>query len=95
MILDKYISFQTKVVFAVICSGVWIFFRTSECYTLIPRMHWFPVVFVMLWTYLNYYDPLFLPIGLLLLVAFPMIRHRFEEPQIHDCPVEVRDQDHV
>jgi hypothetical protein len=70
MILDNYLSYNNKVLIAVICSGVWIYFRTSECYDLIPRLHIFAILFVMSWVYLNYYEPLFLPIGLIVLVAY-------------------------
>lgn len=70
MILDKRISYDTKVWIAVVCAGLWIYFRTSDCYNMIPRQHIFPVVFVCGWTYLNYYEPLFLPIGLSILVLY-------------------------
>ena len=70
MLLDKYLNYKKKVIIAVICAGFWIFFRTSECYNLIPRHHIFPVIFVMSWTYLNYYEPLFLPIGLSVLILY-------------------------
>ena len=70
MILDKYISFQQKVIISLICAGLWIYFRTQQCYDMIPRGHLFPVVFVLIWTYLNYYEPLFLPIGLLILLIY-------------------------
>jgi hypothetical protein len=48
----------------------WIYFRTEECYSMIPRMHLFPVVLVMLWAYGNYYEPLLLPIGLAVLILY-------------------------
>ena len=70
MILDNYLTYHNKVIIAVICSGVWIYFRTSDCYKMIPRVNIFPVIFVMSWTYLNYYEPLFLPIGLLILLIY-------------------------
>ena len=70
MLFDKYIPFKNKVIFSVICAGLWIFFRTQQCYDMIPSNHLFPVVFVMVWTYLNYYEPLFLPIGLLILILY-------------------------
>ena len=70
MILDKYISYKKKVWISVICAGLWIFFRTADCYSMIPRMHIFPVIFVMIWAYINYYEPLSLPIGLLILIAY-------------------------
>lgn len=68
MILDKTLSYDNKVLIAIICSGLWIYFRTSDCYRMIPRLHIFPVLFVMTWTYINYYEPLFLPIGLGVLI---------------------------
>jgi hypothetical protein len=71
--LDNMLTYQQKVLFSVICSGIWIYFRTSDCYKLIPRKHIFPVFFVCIWTYLNYYEPLFLPIGLLILVAYSQL----------------------
>ena len=70
MIFDNYILYSYKVLISVIASGFWIYFRTSDCYAMIPRQSIFPVVFVMAWVYLNYLDPLFLPIGLLLLIAY-------------------------
>jgi hypothetical protein len=70
MILDNYLSYNSKVIISVICSGFWIYFRSSDCYKLIPRSHIFPILFVMTWTYLNYYEPLFLPIGLIILILY-------------------------
>jgi len=74
MILDNYLSYKNKVIISVICSGLWIYFRTSDCYKLIPRLHIFPIFFVMTWVYLNYYEPLFLPLGLLLLNLYSKIK---------------------
>jgi magnesium-transporting ATPase (P-type) len=73
MILDNLLSYDNKVIISVICSGLWIYFRTSECYNLIPRLHIFSIFFVMIWVYLNYYEPLFLPIGLLILILYAKI----------------------
>lgn len=70
MILDNYLSYDHKVIIAVICAGLWIYFRTQDCYHMIPRQHIFPILFVTIWTYLNYYEPLFLPIGLLILILY-------------------------
>ena len=70
MLLDKYLKYKHKVFLSVVCTGFWIYFRTSDCYNMIPRHHIFPVIFVMGWTYLNYYEPLFLPIGLSILIAY-------------------------
>ena len=73
MILDKYISYNNKVIIAVIFAGLWIFFRTSDCYAMIPSNHIFPVIFVMVWAYLNYYEPLALPIGLSILIIYSVL----------------------
>ena len=78
MILDKYLSYKKKVFLSVICAGCWIYFRTSDCYNMIPRYHIFPVIFVMIWTYLNYYEPLFLPIGLSILILYAKFGKIFE-----------------
>ena len=73
MILDKYISYNRKVIIAVACAGLWIFFRTADCYVMVPRLHIFPAIFIMIWTYLCYYDPLFTPLGLAILVIYKEI----------------------
>lgn len=73
MILDN-ISYEYKVIFSVICSGLWIYFRTQDCYNMIPRQSLFPVLFVMLWTYLNYREPLFLPIGIVILIIYSKLK---------------------
>jgi hypothetical protein len=70
MILDKYISYNQKVIIAMISGGIWIYFRTNECYKMIPRKQILPVIFILIWIYLNYYEPLFLPIGLLILFVY-------------------------
>ena len=70
MFFDNILTFHNKVIIAIICAGFWIYYRTSDCYNLIPRKHIAPIIFVMCWTYLNYYEPLFLPIGLLVLIAY-------------------------
>ena len=73
MILDK-ISYEHKVLFSVLCAGLWIYFRTQDCYTMIPRQQLLPVLFVTCWTYLNYYDPFFLPIGLGILIVYAKLK---------------------
>ena len=70
MLLDKFLTYDQKVAISILCGSLWIYFRTSDCYLLIPRLHVFPVVFVGLWIYLNYYDPLWLPIGLSILIIY-------------------------
>ena len=70
MILDNYIDNKTKIIISIICGALWIYFRTSDCYQMIPRLYIFPVIFVSIWIYLNYIEPLFLPIGLLVLIIY-------------------------
>ena len=70
MFLDNKLSYNSKVVIAIIFSGIWIYFRTNSCYQMIPRENLFSVFYVMTWTYLNYYEPLFLPIGLVILLLY-------------------------
>lgn len=68
MIFD-FITYDTKILIAVLAGAIWIYNRDKLCYVMIPRRRILPVVFVSLWIYLNYKDPLFLPIGLLILCA--------------------------
>lgn len=82
MFLDKTISYKNKVLLSVICAGLWIYFRTEDCYDMIPRHHIFPIFFVMVWTYLNYYEPLFLPIGLSILIAYSKLGRFFDNSEI-------------
>jgi len=70
MLLDNLLNYDQKVIISIICGALWIYFRTSNCYKLIPRKTYFPVFFVCIWIYLNYYEPLFLPIGLLILIVY-------------------------
>ena len=77
MILDKYIPYSYKVLISIVAAGLWIYFRTQDCYALIPRESVLPVIFVMIWVYLNYLDPLFLPIGLLILIIYSFRKQLF------------------
>uniref|UniRef100_A0A6C0HZ63 Uncharacterized protein n=1 Tax=viral metagenome TaxID=1070528 RepID=A0A6C0HZ63_9ZZZZ len=77
MILDNYLTYDEKVYISIICGALWIFFRTSDCYKMIPRLHLFPVIFVSVWIYFNYYEPLFLPIGLFVLIFYKFVHLTF------------------
>ena len=83
MILDNLLTYDQKVILSIICGGLWIYFRTAECYNMIPREHWFPVVFVCAWIYLNYYEPLFLPIGLLVLILYAYLPQLIEKNSLN------------
>lgn len=73
MILDNYLSYNHKVIIAVIFAGLWIYFRTAECYAMIPRHSIFASIFVMLWVLLYSFEPLFCPIGLFILIFYMKI----------------------
>lgn len=74
MLLDDVLNYDQKVLISIICGGLWIYLRTAECYSMIPRLHIFPVLFVCSWIYLNYYEPLFLPIGLAILILYSLYK---------------------
>mgnify|MGYP001372086472 CR=1 FL=1 len=67
MIFDKYLNRNSKILISIISGCIWIYFRTTNCYNLIPRKKILPVILVGLWIYLNYIEPLVLPLGLLIL----------------------------
>ena len=70
MILDKYLSHNSKIVIALICVGLWMYFRRAECYAMIPRHSIFSSIFVMTWLYLYTYEPLVVPIGIIILLIY-------------------------
>lgn len=70
LILNKYLKYETKIVISVIVGMIWIYLRTEDCYKMLPRNKILPTIFVGFWIYLNYYEPLFLPIGLSLMVLY-------------------------
>ncbi len=70
MLLDKYLTFEQKTYIAMVSAALWIYFRTLGCYSMIPRQSLFSVIFVVIWLYLNYYEPLVVPIGLLILITY-------------------------
>ncbi len=73
MFFDKYLSYDDKVKIAIVFAGLWIFFRTAECYAMVPRLSLLASAFVMVWVYLYSYEPLFCPIGLGILVLYSKI----------------------
>lgn len=70
MIFDKLLTYDQKVIISIVIGMIWIYFRTQDCYKLLPRKEIFPILFVGLWIYLNYYEPLFLPIGLSIMILY-------------------------
>ena len=73
MLFDNYLTFDDKVKISMLASIIWIYFRTAECYKLIPRKSISSVLFVTTWVYLNYQEPLFLPIGLIILYLYGLL----------------------
>jgi len=49
MILDKYLTFKQKIYISLVACAIWIYFRTAECYSMIPRKSLFSVLFVVIW----------------------------------------------
>lgn len=72
MIFDTLLSYDTKVLIALIAGGIWIYTRDDLCYSMIPRLRLLSVILVVTWIYLNYKDPLFLPIGLAILYIYSL-----------------------
>lgn len=70
LILNKYLNENTKIIIAVVIGMIWIYFRTEDCYKMLPRQEVLPTIFVGFWIYLNYLEPLFLPIGLGMMVLY-------------------------
>jgi hypothetical protein len=70
MVLDNYLTFKQKIYISLIACGIWIYFRTDQCYAMIPRKSLFSVLLITIWVYLNYYDPLAAPIGLCILYLY-------------------------
>ncbi len=67
MILDNFFSRDDKIIISIIGGMLWIYFRTQECYKLVPRKSILTAIIVGCWIYLNYKDPLFLSIGVLIM----------------------------
>ena len=56
-----------KILISIIIGMMWIYFRKYENYRGLPNRSLVSTIFVGLWIWLNYKDPLFLPIGLFVL----------------------------
>lgn len=74
MILTNHISHSNKIIFSTIVAMIWIYYRTFDCYSLLPRKSILSVSLVGLWTYYNYQEPLLLPIGLAIMYVYSIYR---------------------
>lgn len=79
MLLDKYLTFKQKIYISLVACAIWIYFRTAECYSMIPRKSLFSVIFVVVWVYINYYEPLVAPIGLTILYLYSKLQKEKEQ----------------
>lgn len=70
MILDNYFTYDNKIYISMIIGGLWIYFRELKDYDSLPRKNIISVILVTVWIYLNYKEPLFLPIGLGCMVLY-------------------------
>ena len=70
MILDKILNWNQKIWISIIVGAIWIYFRSLKNYSLLPRKSIISVIIVSGWIYLNYLDPLFLPIGLVVMYGY-------------------------
>ena len=58
------ISYASRAIFSCIVASVWIYHQRLDYYQLLPRKNLVMAVIIAVWTYLNYVEPLSLPIGL-------------------------------
>ena len=66
MILDQYITYDDKIKY-LFCRTIWIYFRTTSCYILLPRSLLSVLLFLFGYIIILY-EPLFLPIGLFAMI---------------------------
>lgn len=67
-----------KILIAIISGMIWIYFRNYENYRALPNNSLISTLLVGFWIWLNYQDPLFLPLGLILLYLYSQyFKHSF------------------
>ena len=62
--------------FVIVSGMVWIYFRDGACYSLVPRKNAWVAIGVGVWIWLNMYEPLMLPVGLLILYLYSLRQRR-------------------
>jgi hypothetical protein len=77
-----------KVILACIAGAFWIYFRKMGHYSGLPRKSVLSTIFVVVWIYQNYKEPLYLPIGLVIL----MIMSRFNSTK-HPVKTAIKKRD--
>ena len=73
MILDNYLTFSQKIIIALVSASIWIYFRDISNYKLLPRKSIISILIICFWLYLNYYEPLIVPIGLLIMYVYSIV----------------------
>ena len=73
MILDNYLTFSQKIIIALVSASIWIYFRDISNYKLLPRKSIIFILIICFWLYLNYYEPLVIPIGLLIMYVYSIV----------------------
>ena len=73
MILDTKLTRNQKIQVSMIVGALWIYFRTQDCYALLPRKSVVSVILVAAWIYANYQEPLFLPLGLCAMIVYSFL----------------------
>lgn len=73
MILDNYLTFSQKIIIALVSASIWTYFRDISNYKLLPRESIISIIIICFWLYLNYYEPLVVPIGLLIMYVYSIV----------------------
>ena len=76
MILDNILSQEQKICISILSGAIWIYFRRLQDYSLLPRYSLLSVSLVSIWIYLNYMEPLFLPIGLICMIIYSKLYNK-------------------
>lgn len=64
------IIYNYKILISIVSGMIWIYYRDDLCYKLIPKNNLLVSVCIGLWIYINYYEPLVLPFGLIILYFY-------------------------
>lgn len=74
---------------AIVSAVVWIYWRDSACYTLLPRRNIPAAIGVGMWVWLFSITPLALPVGLLVLYVYSL-RFRKQTPGTTPTAIELQ-----
>ena len=80
--LKSLLNYNNKVIFSCIIGAIWIYNRKLQHYNLLPRRSLLGTLLVIIWIYINYYEPFALPIGLLILYLYGQYIDKYDNPLI-------------